>query len=269
MIRNKIVIGLGLMLGLTAGVSSATPLGGSSGEVNVGSPFVLRLDKLAGMAPGVYYTITCQLNNIHHSKSLIAGVELANGSMLPVKINTVDADRAGLKSFEAPLVADMNTLVLDNVHIAGATTEKKVVDVPAHIVDKTVPKTTGWWFWKKTENTVEHVNVEETYKKVSQTTYSDNLTFSAIDSQMTQLGTGYKVAGCEAVVKGSATPTSTDAPVADTPVADVPADAPVADAPVADVTPAADAPVADVPAADVTPAADAPVADTVSPINPA
>src|SRR5579862_4697111 len=111
--KNKIVIGLGLMLSMAAGVSSADSLGGSNGlEVNKGTPFQISLANKLDMSGGRYYKITCELNNVHNSSSLNAEIELARGSFSPVSMNGNPATQVGEKRFQAPLVNGVNTLVM-------------------------------------------------------------------------------------------------------------------------------------------------------------
>ncbi len=253
--KNKIVIGLGLMLGLAAGVSSADSLGGSNGlEVNKDTPYEMTLANKLDMSGGRYYKITCQLNNVHNSDTLRAQVELANGSFSPVSINGQSADRVGAKRYEAPLTNGMNTLVLEHV-LPGSIVKTKYSTpkyVPVTKDDQVCSRWMGVFASCKTVKKTEMVKVAAKDRQIVSTTYDDKLTFFAKDADASHkgTGTGYQIESCDATVELDT------APAAD--IADSAAPAPVADvpAPATDVAPVADvpaAPVADVPA----PAADA------------
>ncbi len=218
MIKSKMVIGVGLVLGLATGVCLANSLGGSPGEVNQDTPFTLDLTNKLDMAPGKYYTVTCQLDNVHSSKSVKARVELKYGSLSPVSMNGQPVHNApeSLRAYEAALQDRVNTLVLEHVH-PGAFTGTKTVEVTkTHMVDKevTVQQPCKWYQWCKTKDVTTTQQVEESYMDHDQVpaTYYDQLIFSASDSAARHLGSGYKLVDCDAKEEGASAPVAVDQP---------------------------------------------------------
>ncbi len=249
MIRNKIVIGLGLMLSLSAGVSFANSIGNSGGEVNTDVPFTLSLKDKFDVSAGQYYTITCQLNNIHNSPFLNANVELAKGSVSPVKINGVDTKPIALNKFEAPLHDGMNILVLNHVHPGVVETTDQPIERTRKVTkDVPEPYHYGWfsghgflWMFPTSGSNTVKKEVDEPYtdhQKITAKNGDDQLIFTAIDTHLTHMGTGYKVENCDAVNENGSTDATTtvdSTPVESTPVVEAApvvedAPAPVADA---------------------------------------
>lgn len=254
MMKNKIAIGLGLVLSLAAGACLANSLGGSPGEVNQGTPFTLDLKNKLEMAPGKYYTVTCQLNNVHSSKSLKAQVELKYGSWSPLTMNGIKMDRSptNARAFEASLQDGMNTLVMSHVHPGNFTQAKEVPVTKTRTVEKEFTvKGAHWW----SHNIQEKRLVEETYTdhETVSATYDDQLGFFAIDEKINQLGTGYTLDNCEAKEESAPAPViasqPTDSPTASTidvsggsaPSTDVSAPTSDVSAPTVDTPPSVDA----------------------------
>ncbi len=70
--KNKIVVGLGLILGVTAGISFADDMGtflsGPTEQISASSP--ARIDT-SSLTSNKYYDITCNVNNIYNEKDVL------------------------------------------------------------------------------------------------------------------------------------------------------------------------------------------------------
>lgn len=218
--KNKIAIGLGLLLSLTVEASLANTLGGSNAEITNHHPFVLSLENKLDMSADKYYTITCQLNNTHNAFDL-GGVSLANGLVSDASINGQPAKQIGQTEFTFGLVSGNNTLVLNHVH-PGKAVESEVLNTPAVYEEKEVAtqQSSGWF----TKNSYMHIFPREytvvtkqkvlvqpaTYKKVSSNT-SDELHFYTEAEHKSK--NGYIVDTCEAAEETSSVSTPVSAPL--------------------------------------------------------
>lgn len=237
--RNKIAIGLGLMLSLTASVSFADALGGSIGEINLHTPFTMPLQGKLAMGPGKYYTLTCQLNNIHNAKNLKAVVELEKGSLFPasfqssVSMGSQPVTRIGYRKLEVPLADGMNTLVINHIHpgsTTNTTTEEYETTVPdTRPIDNPDHRWYHYFMWWGPKAKIEQPYDKPVTKSRPKVTIDyDQLIFSAINASGEELGSGYRLENCDYTAEDE---NSSPSPTTNTTSPAVETQSPVAEAP--------------------------------------
>jgi hypothetical protein len=139
--KNKIAIGLGLMLGITASISFADgtiQLSGPSDPITKGHSVKIQLDSLT---PNTYYDLTCTLNNIYEEKDVRMFDHLhSHGTphnMGPVLLN--DNRITPVRNhIEAIVGDDMNTIIFQQLVV-----EKEVKGATLQIKAKNDSKTTN------------------------------------------------------------------------------------------------------------------------------
>lgn len=139
--KNKIVISLGLMLGLTASISFADDmiqLSGPTDPITKGHSVSIQLDSLT---PNKYYDLTCTINNIYEEKDVRMFDHLhSHGTphnMGPVLLN--DNRITPVRNHIEAIVGDnMNTIIFQQLVV-----EKDVKGATLKIKAKNDSKTTN------------------------------------------------------------------------------------------------------------------------------
>ncbi len=125
--KNKIVIGVGLILSMSAGLSFAedAPNAGvlpvSNEEVIKGSPVKINTDVLEyNQNAASYYNVTCTVNNIHDVDDILMVASMRSHgykhNMGPVLLNGAEIGLVN-NHVEASLIHGLNTIVFQNYYV--------------------------------------------------------------------------------------------------------------------------------------------------------